>query len=348
MEMSVMRLHTPSKRPNAFTLVELLVVIAIIGVLVALLLPAVQAAREAARRVQCQNQMRQLGIGLQNYHDAVGQLPASDFWYYNFDRKPGPGYMNWGWMPKIMPYMEQGNMMSTVDFNYRSTTNNFQGIFNRDFIQTKVPGLLCPSNPYRDETTENEGFLALSNSRSQIAEADYAANVGDYTNGSGAGDGVDPTLDDDGDGLPDYPPFANVWGPGAGDYPKRHPTRGVINRFGWAAEFRQIPDGLSNTFAVGECVGVWCLNQNFGTQSFSTTAQPINHKNAYYSSGYENWPTQANPQWADAIAFRSLHPGGAHFLMCDASVQFLSENVDHVSYMARASRDGGDLIQEGF
>src|SRR5690606_4197133 len=122
--------------------------------------------------------------------------------------------------------------------------------------------------------------------------------------------------------------------------------RGVINRFGWAANFREIPDGLSNTFAVGECIGEWSLTQNFGTQSFSTTAQPINHMNAYFMADTQNWPTIPNPQWTDSIAFRSLHPGGAHFLMCDASVHFLNENLDHASYRAMASRDGGDLIAE--
>ena len=332
------------KSPLAFTLVELLVVIAIIGVLVALLLPAVQAAREAARRVQCQNQMRQIGIGMQNYHDVNGQLPTGEFWYWSPDRKPSEGWSGWGWMPRLLPYMEQANALAAVDFEYGASTNNFQGIFNRDAIQSNVPGFRCPSNPYRDESTDNESFYGLSNERSQITEADYAASNGDYVNVGGAGDGLDPTIDADGDGNPDFPPFGNLW---ASIYGPKHPSRGVINRYGWSASFREIPDGLSNTFAVGECIGVWCLTQNFGTQSFSTTAQPINHMNAFYQQGTENWPSQADPQWSDSIAFRSLHPGGAHFLMCDASVHFLSENIDHTSYMAFASRDGADVIREG-
>ena len=329
---------------SGFTLVELLVVIAIIGVLVALLLPAVQSAREAARRAQCQNQMRQIGIGLQNYHDTNGQLPEGEFWLWKQELKPVANWSSWGWMPKILPFMEQGNALQATDFDYKASTNNFQGIFNRDMIQRQVPGFLCPSNPYRDDNTDNESYYGLANSRNQIAEADYAANIGDYVNGGGQGDGLDPTIDEDGDGNPDYPQFGNVFG---STYGERHPARGVINRFGWAASFREIPDGLSNTFAIGECVGVWCLTQNFGTQSFSTTAQPINHLNSFYLQGSENWPSRDNPQWADSIAFRSLHPGGAHFMMCDTSTHFLTENVDHVSYMARASRDGGDLIQEG-
>ncbi|HEX6960597.1 MAG TPA: DUF1559 domain-containing protein [Lacipirellula sp.] len=335
---------------SGFTLVELLVVIAIIGVLVALLLPAVQAAREAARRAQCQNQMRQIGIALQNHHDAKGQLPAGEFWYFNYDRKPGEGYMSWGWLPKILPYMEQASLLAQANFSYAATTEGFQGIYNRSVIRTTVPGLLCPSNSFRGEVTENEFFHAHSNSNAQIAEADYAASIGDYRNAGGTGDGLDPSIDNDGDGLPDWPVFGNVFGPGSAlspSYPARHPTRGVINRFGWAAKFKQIPDGLSNTFAVGECVGAWCLSQNFGTQSFSTTAQPINHMNPHYLAGTANWPTNANPQWADAIAFRSLHPGGAHFIMCDASVHFLSENLDHASYRAMASREGDDVIAEG-
>lgn len=341
-----MRPRNLAKR-HGFTLVELLVVIAIIGVLVSLLLPAVQAAREAARRVQCQNQLRQIGLGLQNYHDTNGQLPAGDFWYYNEELKPSPNYSMWGWLPKLLPFMEQQNIYDLANYDYRATQNGL-GVMNRDVLPTQVPGMLCPSNPYRTEATDNELLAGTLNSRNQVAEADYAASVGDYLNQGGTGDGLDNTLKDS-DGLILYPSVGNVFSRGniAKAYPPKYPTRGVINRFGWAAEFREIPDGLSNTFAVGECVGVWSLNQNFWTQSISTTAQPINHLNLFYLRGTENWPTLSNPQWADHIAFRSLHPGGAHFLMCDVSVHFVNENIDHESYKAMASRDGGDLIREG-
>jgi prepilin-type N-terminal cleavage/methylation domain-containing protein len=328
---------------SAFTLVELLVVIAIIGVLVALLLPAIQAAREAARRVQCQNQMRQIGIALQNYHDVKKQLPAGGFWdHKNYPATPAI-HSGWDWLPKIFPYIELSGLHSQLDFEL-GPGDQTKVPKNLDTIKTEVPGLLCPSNPFRGEATDNEGFAGTKNPRLQVGEADYAANVGDYRNQSGTGDGLDHTQDNDGDGFPDWPFEGNVWVP---SYKPKFPTRGVINRFGWAAKFKEIPDGLSNTFAVGECIGAWCLSQNLWTQSWSTTAQPINHKNPYYSAGSQNVPTVDNPQWSDSIAFRSLHPGGAQFIMCDASVHFLSENIDHASYRAMASREGADLIAEG-
>ncbi|MEQ8839157.1 MAG: DUF1559 domain-containing protein, partial [Lacipirellulaceae bacterium] len=127
--------HKQSRQ--GFTLVELLVVIAIIGVLVGLLLPAVQAAREAARRSQCQNQMRQIGLALQSYHDANGQLPAGEFWVQDANRLPNPGIPGWGWLPKIMPYMEQGPLMDTADMRYAATRRSVSlGIYNRDVIKT--------------------------------------------------------------------------------------------------------------------------------------------------------------------------------------------------------------------
>jgi prepilin-type N-terminal cleavage/methylation domain-containing protein len=345
----------PSERKAqlGFTLVELLVVIAIIGVLVALLLPAVQAAREAARRAQCQNQMKQIGLALQNHHDARGQLPAGKFWYNKDETGGTANFSGWGWLPHILPYMELTQLYDRANFDH-SPNSNGAGVFNRAVIQTDVPGLICPSNSYRSEASDNENagriYEGMADSRKQIAEADYAANIGDYRNIGGTGDGLDHTVDGDGDGRADWPQAGNVFGPGTAQsppYSPRHPTRGILNRFGWGAEFKQIPDGLSNTFAVGECVGVWCLTQNFGTQSWSTTAQPINHMNAFYLGGTQNWPKLDNPQWSDSIAFRSLHPGGAHFIMCDASVHFVNENVDHSSYRALASREGEDSIQGG-
>src|SRR5262245_60359640 len=125
-------------RPRAFTLVELLVVIAIIGVLVALLLPAVQAAREASRRSQCQNNLRQIGIALHNYHDVELSFPI------NY-RPKGTTFVNdyatWSWMQGILPYMEQGNLSSTL-----SPSNAMSLAGNLAASDTVIKTYICPSD----------------------------------------------------------------------------------------------------------------------------------------------------------------------------------------------------------
>jgi prepilin-type N-terminal cleavage/methylation domain-containing protein/prepilin-type processing-associated H-X9-DG protein len=338
------------RKRAAFTLVELLVVIAIIGILVALLLPAIQAAREAARRAQCQNNMKQLGIALHNYHDTKKEFPTCTFWVYNKNQKPSAWWDHWGWLPKLLPFIEEDALHSQIDFNYAPTAFN-KAVNNRGVIQTKVPGLVCPSNPHSNELRDEEESVtgAGSSTYVAIAQADYAASVGDYRNYTGFGQ--DPTFvsgrykNSSGASQPDFPIFASYWHDPS-KYGGPVPIRGIIGRFGWSASLKQIPDGSSHTFIVGECVGAWSAVQNFGLQCWATTAHPMNHKNEFFLAGEQNWdkPTAAN--WDDAIAFRSLHPGGAHFLMCDASVQFLSENIDQDTYMAMASRDGGETLRE--
>jgi len=131
-------------RRSGFTLVELLVVIAIIGVLVALLLPAVQAAREAARRTQCSNNMKQIGLALHNHHDAKKLFPSG------FLHLPGAtgGTMatDTTWVTYILPYMEAQNIFDLADFTlgFGSGDPNHR---NAEFSSTQIPGMLCPSNP---------------------------------------------------------------------------------------------------------------------------------------------------------------------------------------------------------
>jgi prepilin-type processing-associated H-X9-DG protein len=180
---------------------------------------------------------------------------------------------------------------------------------------------LCPSDALSEMLREEEGFAAPTWSLSQ---SDYAACIGDYKNTTGVG------------ATPDY---GNV-GYAAGNSPNQ--VRGMIGRWRWAARLADVTDGLSNTFCVGECIGAMCITQNFGSQCFATTAQPINF---YNESLKNNLPTQANPRWNESIGFRSFHPGGANFLLGDASVRFISEDVDGVTYRALASRSGNEAVQ---
>ena len=290
---------------SGFTLVELLVVIAIIGVMVGLLLPAVQSAREAARRMSCQNNMKQIGIALHNYHDTYNRLPMGTF---HRDR--------WGWQPRILGFMEQNTVFEQLDFSIAA----WQGD-NFALIKPIQPQFLCPSDALSDLIREEEGFAAPT---WNISQSDYGVCIGDYKNATGIGQ---------------TPDFGNV-GFGPGNTPNQ--VRGMMGRWGWGAKFADVVDGLSNTLMLGEVIGALCITQNFGTQSWATTAHPINHMNA---SLIANRPTQANPRWDESIGFRSFHPGGAQFALGDGSIRFVTENLDGVLYRSLASRMGGEVAQ---
>jgi prepilin-type N-terminal cleavage/methylation domain-containing protein/prepilin-type processing-associated H-X9-DG protein len=284
------------KQPrNGMTLVELLAVIAIIGLLVGLLLPAVQAARESGRRLACGNNLKQISLALQRYHETWGRLPDAD----------APG-KRWNWQPKLLPFMEGKAEYDQLDFSQWCND-----AVNLAFSQ-KVQGMfVCPSNPLARELCEEEGMPQL------LSQTDYAGCIGDYHNQLGIGLS---------------PPWGNVGSP--------VPVRGVISRYGWAASFSAVRDGLSNTFCVGECIGALSTCQSYAFESFATTAWPINYMNA---SLIAKRPTNANPQWQVSIGFRSMHAGGATFAFADGSVRFVDEAIDGPLYRALASRSGNEI-----
>ncbi len=143
---STRRVH----RPRGFTLVELLVVIAIIGILIALLLPAVQAAREAARRMSCANNLKQIGVGLLNYHSAYGQFPGGRKHTYDnstYGEAPSGSSLashQWGWMPRIMAYLENQTWVDLFDLS-----RDYRDPLNRKAVQTHISVFECPSDPNR-------------------------------------------------------------------------------------------------------------------------------------------------------------------------------------------------------
>lgn len=293
---------------RAFTLIELLVVIAIIAILVGMLLPAVQKVREAAARSKCQNNMKQIGIALHKYHDQAGRLPTCEF----HDDTSNPARpVRWNWIPKMLAEMEQQGVFGQLDFTIHSWQGN-----NYNLLKERFKMFLCPTDPFADVIREEENFAGPT---WVLSQCDYAAVAGDYINASGVGQ---------------TPAYGNT------QYNNVNAmSRGMMARWGWSASFKDVPDGLSTTFMVGECVGAFSICQNFASQCWGTTAHPINFMNDSLKS---NLPTQGNPRWDESIGFRSFHPGGCHFLLGDGSVRFVRDSVDGVTYRAFASRNGNE------
>lgn len=218
----------------------------------------------------------------------------------------------WGWQPRLLNFIEQGAEFDSLDFSVQAWQGN-----NFRYVREVHSSFLCPSDAFGTEIIEEENFAAPDWALSQ---SDYAACIGDYMNITGVGAS---------------PAFGNVSG-------TKTQVRGMIGRWGWAARFRDVTDGLSNTICVGECIGALCITQNFASQCFATTAHPINFMNR---SLIENRANQANARWDESIGFRSLHTGGANFLRGDGSVRFLTESIDGLTYRALASRTGSEVFQ---
>jgi len=309
---------------TAFTLVELLVVIAIIGVLVALLLPAVQTAREAARRSQCTNNLRQMGIALHNYHDVNQSFPM------NYRPVTGGTY---SWMQAILPYVEQQNLYNQITMGGTVALPN-----NTLVANTVIKTYRCPS----DGLTQNGMLTGAADGGGTKAVTNYKANCGAYwvwtivnLNNVRWPDNQAPNSPSNSllfcDGLMcsnSYSSAPSTTNPGMAVVQKN--TMRLPN----------ILDGTSNSFAIGEAVGVWSVwswwyNQN---ASVATCGIPLN-----YRRGIDKLE-QYNGQWQRNYSFYSLHPAGGNFAMCDASVRFIPDNIDQVSYRALATVEAGDMI----
>lgn len=231
----------PSVRSRAFTLVELLVVIAIIGILVALLLPAIQAARAAALRTQCKNNSKQIGLGLANYVDSFKKYPHSDITVKKYS-----------WLVRMLPFVEETSTAKALDLTKASTDTA-----NAQYLQNTPSVFRCVSDPLVDELCVEE-----FQGGTKFAQTNYASCQGDYQNTTGVGL------------KPDY---GNVYTTAVTGV--NTPVRGIIGRYKWSAKIRQVSDGMSKTFCFGECVGALSTCQSFAIESFGTTAHPINHQN---------------------------------------------------------------------
>lgn len=306
---------SPRSIDRGFTLVELLVVIAIIGVLIALLLPAVQKARESARRKQCTNNMKQLGLAVQNYASVKRTLPSSEGW-------SDEGRSGFGWILKSLPYAEQQAIYDQFKpyFNrimYNVSTAAEDGLLNvncRNALKTPLPIFRCTSDQ-ESPLTSTIQFQIGRNSPYEVAVTSYKGV---------AGTGIACRLTAECDGV--------LW----------------CDTYRRPIKFSAISDGTSHTMMIGEDMP--SQNQHsaayYGNGDYCSTVPLIleeaNNLTAMFNIIYNPPKTD---KWKEVMTFRSTHPGGAQFCMVDGSVHFMNDTIDNKLFKALGTKAKGEPLR---
>jgi prepilin-type N-terminal cleavage/methylation domain-containing protein/prepilin-type processing-associated H-X9-DG protein len=312
-------------RRRAFTLIELLVVIAIISVLIGLLLPAVQKVREAANRMSCQNNLKQIALAVHLYQSTEGYFPVNTLVH------DGPNnwfHPNWSWLARVLPYMEQENLYRQGNIPINMLDHS------RTVVAQQVKTFLCPSDgeshlgPRMNQTN-------LDNPQAPVGQTNYkgvaGANWGRWS--------LTHSLDD----------FGGVWiscearwiNPSTidGTHNGLNGGDGIFTRtdMRYRKRMADIRDGASNTFMIGEDVpekNTHCswpyANGATGTCAIAPNARSI--------SGAEFRPSD----WPNVYSFRSRHAGGLQFAFVDGSVHFVSDGISLTIYRAMATRKGNE------
>jgi prepilin-type N-terminal cleavage/methylation domain-containing protein len=329
-------------RRGGFTLVELLVVIAIIGILVALLLPAIQAAREAARRQQCVNNLKQLALAAQNYHDTAAHFPTGGWgWWWVGDPDRGFGQdQPGGWAFNLMPFTEENSAYDLASDGDPNTDTTKQREAIRDVINKPLTLLGCPSRRggARSFPKPVDGSFYAYNAADSVGEAtagrgDYAINCGDYNDNEL--DGGPKTLADAADPKK-YRWLATVTG--------ANPVgRVFITGVGFQRSeigIRHIIDGTSKTYLIGE--------KYLNPQHYETGLD--GGDNETWCTGYnnDNFRTTYSAPLPDTYGlgndrvFGGIHPGLFYMSYCDGRVESVAFDVDAMVHRKSGNRrDGG-------
>jgi prepilin-type N-terminal cleavage/methylation domain-containing protein/prepilin-type processing-associated H-X9-DG protein len=352
-----------TERSRGFTLIELLVVIAMIGVLIALLLPAVQQAREAARRVQCTNNLKQIGLALLNYHESRGALPpgyvAKGAWLsgvlygypQDFYVENGPG---WGWGAMILPELDQAPLFQAINFDWpvgEPFINPFLDNDNdgrRPLTRQGGP----PLPPWANNSLPDVAVETIENMTARLTV------LSAYLCPSDARPGVITvmardratrklTIDLCQTGASNYVGVYGTTEPGVdGD--------GLFSR-NISLRLADITDGTSQTLAVGERssnLGIAIWAGTIRNASLEAPAGGVGRSRIQNSSGLAlghagemHTPSQRG---SDCTQFYSYHPGGALFTFADGHVSFLKTSMNYPLYRALATRAGGEVIPDDY
>lgn len=348
---------------SAFTLIELLVVIAIIAILIGMLLPAVQKVRESAARAKCQNNLKQLGLAMQNYHSAYNCFPASSTAPTNTNPPLPAGALyfingSWSALAIMNPYLEQTaiyNLLdTTVPMYYSTGPGSYQiyqgyqtGKDNRQAVTATVPIFLCPSD--KVAVAQNTYGIALG-------QTNYAVNIGSglLPNASNA------NLPTDG---PFYPesriPLTNITDGSSNTVAMSESTRGT-GQFGFGAPrpapvdpkttYVSMSYGNANPFSDASCANAGVANIiNYTDLRGFTWAQGEIRCGSY---DHHYTPNSVSP---DCIGYsgttanawrgaRSYHAGGVNVVLCDGSVRFVSDSVNATTWQALSTRAGGETV----
>jgi prepilin-type N-terminal cleavage/methylation domain-containing protein/prepilin-type processing-associated H-X9-DG protein len=321
-----------SRRPRqAFTLIELLVVLAIIGVLIGLILPAVQKVRETANRMKCGNNLKQLALACHAYHDVHSLFPAGGLLLPN-----APGNIDWRankgtWLLYVLPFIEQESLFNQIPNLQVPYFDSIGTAEDAGVLPQKIGLFRCPSDGY-----------------------DYSVAVSNYDGSLG------PNCLDNTCGYNPFAQYCNqpAWGytTSAGDGETRDAklVRGMFSRLGAKISFASVTDGTSNTFLLGE--GIPAQNghhfffswHSVWANPLLSTIIPINYP---VSEMDRSWcgTDFAGPAYSFtnnnvSFGFKSRHPLGANFVMVDGSVHFIHQSIDHRAYQLLGCRDDGKPV----
>jgi len=312
------------------------VVIAIIGILIALLLPAVQAAREAARRLQCNNKLKQLALGMHNYHTALGVFPSASLAYYPANRYSTRGPVH-NWTMFIWPYVELNNMAEAYDWSIGFRGGGSHAAYdqvNGDLFRTPIALYQCPSDDAgvfgsepgipQSEGYSRSNYVVCLSPDGSIMEKNLTENAGFD---AGCNNANNPA------------------------------TKRALFNWQVCRSIKQVRDGTSNTVALSEVIagpsgtpdlrGIWVSDLGIGYSHLRTPNSAI--PDQLLGGPYCN-PAKApclgnSPCWSGVInAARSFHPGGVNAALADGSVRFFADSTDAQLWIGLASIDGGEVV----